>query len=652
MMSDINFPGLLGLLGILLVLLVVVWFPTMRTRSQEDTGDGIAHCVLPARPQKASMARGLLFFAAGVPLNVLIVAASGWLSYEYRSLLVYLAEWPVRVPQLVVPSARQAYPTLPLATAVYFICLSLTIRGSAGRRLALLSNAALFLALTTTIDALLTVLGALTDGTIHPDALGESLMSLLAGYLIFVRTIMSTFVLPRPTRLPNQRPRWLQDRVMMILALAAGLAIAVLVLTVLRLPSVRGSTTAVFLSFFVFSGFFTTIAVFLYSARWAGPPPPPYLNPPPPVNVIVAAYNEEDILTENLQAIDEAAAYYGGPVHVVVANDGSTDSTVEVAESVFGRYTAATGEVVTRPNGGIARAYNTALEHCTRDYIVRIDADTLIDRKALPNIVRWLPNHEVGQVSALYLPRTDLKQSWLHRMRLLECLFGFGFARQGHSVVDGVVCAPGPLAAFRRNVALHVRGYTTGMNGEDLDFTNKIGRSGYRVILDPNVVAYEDVPHTVNEFRAQRHRWSRAGIHCFARFSPFSSGAAGPRTWFMFPRLVATRFTGPLRLLVLMHAFTVAVLHPTYRGTVATAFVLYLSASLPTLLIATALLFRYGFIAKVPWLLAWYPFLLFRRFVVLEGLLSLPTKPATAAVRVPRPARFRPRALPEPSFTQ
>jgi cellulose synthase/poly-beta-1,6-N-acetylglucosamine synthase-like glycosyltransferase len=178
------------------------------------------------------------------------------------------------------------------------------------------------------------------------------------------------------------------------------------------------------------------------------------------------------------------------------------------------------------------------------------------------------------------------------------------------------------------------------MNGEDLDMTNKVGRVGYRVILDPKVMVYEDTPYSIQEYREQRTRWSRAGVHCFARFSPFSSGIAGPRTWYMFPRLFATRFLGPLRLIVVMHSILVAIFQPGYRNTILIVLALYVAASAPTLVVAFVLLIRYNFASKLPWLIAWYPYQVLRRFVVLEGLLSLPTRPVEVRAHLARWAGF------------
>ena len=71
-------------------------------------------------------------------------------------------------------------------------------------------------------------------------------------------------------------------------------------------------------------------------------------------------------------------------------------------------------------------------------------------------------------------------------------------------------------------------GFPVGMNGEDADLTMQIGRLGYRVVVDPRIRSYEDVPGTIGEFVEQRTRWARGGIHAYARHVPLRSGGAGP----------------------------------------------------------------------------------------------------------------------------
>jgi len=58
-------------------------------------------------------------------------------------------------------------------------------------------------------------------------------------------------------------------------------------------------------------------------------------------------------------------------------------------------------------------------------------------------------------------PRTDTV-TWFHRLRALETVFQFRFARLGQSMVDGIVVIPGTFTAFRRGPAEAAGGSRSG----------------------------------------------------------------------------------------------------------------------------------------------------------------------------------------------
>ena len=181
--------------------------------------------------------------------------------------------------------------------------------------------------------------------------------------------------------------------------------------------------------------------------------------------------------------------------------------------------------VLTGPTArtGQAAALNRAIATTDAEIIIRVDADCVLGEDALVYAVPWFPDPEVGSVGAMEEPRTDTL-TWFHEMRMLETVFQFRFARLGQSMVDGIVVIPGTFTAFRRGPEVTAGGFPVGMNGEDSDLTMQIGRLGYRVVVDPRIRSYEDVPRSPGEFVEQRTRWARAGFHVFARHVPLRAG--------------------------------------------------------------------------------------------------------------------------------
>jgi glycosyltransferase involved in cell wall biosynthesis len=89
----------------------------------------------------------------------------------------------------------------------------------------------------------------------------------------------------------------------------------------------------------------------------------------PRVSVIVTAYNLAQYLPA---ALDSALAQEspGGPIQIIVVDDGSTDNTQEVLAAYADRV-----EVIRQENGGLVKAVDTGLGAVRGEYIALLDAD-------------------------------------------------------------------------------------------------------------------------------------------------------------------------------------------------------------------------------------------------------------------------------------
>ncbi len=94
------------------------------------------------------------------------------------------------------------------------------------------------------------------------------------------------------------------------------------------------------------------------------------------ISFVVPAYNEEKYLAPTLRSIHEAARAVGEPYEIVVANDGSTDATVRIAEEGAAR-------VVTVEKRQIAATRNAGARAATGERLIFVDADTTVDEKVV-----------------------------------------------------------------------------------------------------------------------------------------------------------------------------------------------------------------------------------------------------------------------------
>ena len=634
--------GLLaGTAGMLLALVLTCLLP-LAADSAEDEGDGRTSVLIPRHVRTpGARPRTWLFFAVSVVLGLMFL---GWhrpsAAGVYDDMVRDLAAAITRDPASVDGYVARLRPATEFLGVACIAGISLVARATLARRLAMLSHVVIFLAMSVLLQALMIVAGMATGWLIAPFGIEATLANLLVGGLVLQRLTFASFILPRATTVPRDRPRWVWDSVLALCAVVAVTALLVICYAFLAEPASLTSRWQVFVPLYAVSILFGLLFAPLWLLWWVGrrlPDPDPGPGRAA-VDVIVPAYNEEENMARLLRSIDLAAGRYAGPVFVLVSNDGSTDRTAEIAQEEIDRFVHARGRVLTGPNARQAAALNRGLAVTSADICVRIDADCVMGPDALVYSVPWFRDPRIGCVGAIEEPRTDAV-TWFHRLRALEVLFQFRFARVGQSLVDGIVVIPGTFTAFRREPAMIAGGYPTGMNGEDTDLTMQIGRLGYRVVADPRIRSFEDVPRSAGEFVEQRTRWARAGIHAYARHCPLRIGSAGPRVWLWTVRRGFSWFSLQAGLVAPIFMAELVLTHSSYRQNVVTFLLLYVIGGAVPLIISLPFAVKYRYWRSLAWAPTWSAFAFLRRLAMLEAVISLPTRPFPG--RVIKPGRDR-----------
>jgi cellulose synthase/poly-beta-1,6-N-acetylglucosamine synthase-like glycosyltransferase len=594
----------------------------------EDLGNGRGRVVIPT-PVKTPpyRPRTWVFFGVTTVLGLLFL---GWQrpspAAAYADVVRAIATAITRDPASVNGYVARLRPATEFFAVAYIIGIATVARATLFRRLAMLFHAVLFAGLSILGQALLIVAGMKTHWLIAPFGVEATLANLLLAGLIIMRLAFTSYVLPCATTLPTSRPRWARDTVLACCSLTAVIAFLIIGYAFLAEPANATIIWQVFVPLYAVTILFALLSAPLWLLWWTSRGLPEPGRDRPLVDVIVPAYNEADNIARLLRSVDVAAGRYGGPVRVLVSDDGSSDDTAQIAWAEFARFRYARGAVLSAPNSGQAAALNRGLAVTEAEIVVRIDADCIMGPDALALSVPWFRDPRIGSVGAMEEPRTD-DVTWFHRLRTLETLFQFRFARLGQSLVDGIVVIPGTFTAFRRVPAILAGGFPVRMNGEDSDLTMQIGRLGYRVAIDPRIRSFEDVPRTIGEFVEQRTRWTRASFHVFARHVPLRSGFAGPRVWFWTMRRGFAWFSLPAGLVAPIFMLELVLTHPSYRQNVATFLLLYAVGGAIPLAISLPLAVKHRYWRSLLWMPTWFAFAFLRRLAALEAIISLPTRP-------------------------
>ena len=221
---------------------------------------------------------------------------------------------------------------------------------------------------------------------------------------------------------------------------------------------------------------------------------------PVTVSVLVPAYNEEKVVCETVRSL--LASDYPA-LEIVVIDDGSTDQTAARLHAAFGDEPRV--RVSTKPNGGKSAALNFGIAHTRADVIVMLDADTVFRPDTIRNLARHFGDPRVGAVAGN--AKVGNRLNLLTRWQALEYITSQNLDRRAFALLNCITVVPGAVGAWRRTLVEAAGGLATDTLAEDADLTFAILRLGYRVVYDPQALAFTEAPDTIAGFVKQRFRW-------------------------------------------------------------------------------------------------------------------------------------------------
>ena len=102
----------------------------------------------------------------------------------------------------------------------------------------------------------------------------------------------------------------------------------------------------------------------------------------PLVSVVVPAYQVQEWLRP---CLDSIAGQTVDDLEIVVVDDGSPDDTGDIADAFAKDHPRC--QVLHTPNGGLSAARNTGAAAATGQYLLFVDSDDLLPRKALERLL-------------------------------------------------------------------------------------------------------------------------------------------------------------------------------------------------------------------------------------------------------------------------
>jgi cellulose synthase/poly-beta-1,6-N-acetylglucosamine synthase-like glycosyltransferase len=273
----------------------------------------------------------------------------------------------------------------------------------------------------------------------------------------------------------------------------------------------------------------------------------------PLVSIIVPAYNEEVSIVQSIRSLSIQS--YPNK-EIIIVNDGSTDNTLQkVIDSFNLRYVDGIWrgydiKVITTENRGKWSALNTGLTFSKGEWVLNVDADTILSKNAISRTLELL-REDTDAVSCFIgvangnkivdgeILSNRVPKNWLARIQWLEYIRCFLLWRTANDKHNATLVLPGAYSFMKKELVLKLGGYKEGYLSEDMELTMNIIKNGGKIQFISEFLAWTEVPENLGDLTKQRLRWYRGGLQNLITYWKmlFSTKRSKFVGWYMLPFL-------------------------------------------------------------------------------------------------------------------
>ncbi|WP_436861777.1 poly-beta-1,6 N-acetyl-D-glucosamine synthase IcaA [Staphylococcus caeli] len=229
------------------------------------------------------------------------------------------------------------------------------------------------------------------------------------------------------------------------------------------------------------------------------------------ISFLIPCFNEEETIKETIESVLKLEF---PNKEVIVINDGSSDRSAEVIEALKEKleFTFVNLSV----NQGKANALNEGIKHASFEYIMGIDADTVVDNDAPYYMIEnFLNDPDLAAVTGN--PRIRNKGSILGKIQAVEYASMVGSIKRAQSITGKINTISGVFTLFRKSAITEVNKWDIDMITEDIAISWKFHLSNLKIKYEPRALCWMLVPETVGGLWKQRIRWAQGGQEVLIR---------------------------------------------------------------------------------------------------------------------------------------
>lgn len=234
----------------------------------------------------------------------------------------------------------------------------------------------------------------------------------------------------------------------------------------------------------------------------------------PEIAIIVPVYNEDPVyVIEALESIDQQN--YPIPIHVVIADDGSTNNICKHIEKfletprkqnfIFKRFT--------QNHGSKGKVLDSSLHLLPSEVeaVVVVDSDTYILKNSVIQLVERMWQSEKCAAVCGYIVPANKGKGLVQKFQQSEYLGVFPIVKGAQDMFGMVSIMTGAFVIHRMSVIKRIGGFGSWVV-EDIAWTWKALAHGYETGYVPTAVAYTYGPTNFKDLFKQRRRWARGRV--------------------------------------------------------------------------------------------------------------------------------------------
>ena len=230
----------------------------------------------------------------------------------------------------------------------------------------------------------------------------------------------------------------------------------------------------------------------------------------PPVSVLIPAYNEGKVIEKTLRTLQKSTY---PDFEMVVIDDGSTDDTsaktLEMAEK------DPRIKLIRKENGGKFSALNLWFREVKNEYIVTIDADTMVTPDTIRHLVSPFENPEIDAVCGnVEVGNVKNILTWFQS---LEYVTSQNYDRRAFDILNCISVVPGATGWWKKSKVLEVWWYSWDTLTEDADLTLTMLAHKAKIVYNPFAIGITEAPETMKWLYKQRFRWTYGTYQCLRK---------------------------------------------------------------------------------------------------------------------------------------